>query len=215
MSFNFYKMTYTKELENLSQQYGKEVMDHILESASISEFPENTELIREGEYVKVVPVVLEGMVKVYAGEDNKEILLYYIQPGETCVMSFSAVLKNDRSKVFAITKETTTALLLPAEKLPKWLLEYPKLNQLFFQQYDHRYSEMIETIHHLLYDKLDKRLLDYLKEKISITHTNPIKISHKEIAIDLGTAREVVSRLIKKLENHNKVKQHVDSIELL
>ena len=214
MSFNFYKMTYTKELENLYQQYGKEVMDQILESASIIEFPENTELIREGVYVKVVPIVLEGMVKVYAGEDNKEILLYYIQPGETCVMSFSAALKNDRSKVFAITKEVTTALLLPVEKLPKWLLKYPKLNQLFYQQYDQRYSEMIESIHHLLFDRLDKRLLDYLKEKVSISRTNPIKISHKEIAVDLGTAREVVSRLIKKLENHKKVKQHIDSIEL-
>jgi CRP/FNR family transcriptional regulator len=151
---------------------------------------------------------------VYTGENDKELLIYYIQPGETCVMSFSAGLKNEKSKVVAITKETTTTLLLPADKLSKWLYEYPILNQLFYQQYDLRYTEMINTIHHLLFDKLDKRLLDYLKEKVSISHTNPIKISHKEIAVDLGTAREVVSRLIKKLENHKKLKQHVDCIEL-
>jgi len=73
---------------------------------------------------------------------------------------------------------------------------------------------MIDCIHHLLFDKLDKRLLDYLKEKISITGKNPVKISHKEIANDLGSSREVISRVIKKLESHKKVKQHYDSIEL-
>ena len=73
---------------------------------------------------------------------------------------------------------------------------------------------MVDCIHHLLFDKLDKRLLDYLKEKISITGKNPVKISHKEIANDLGSSREVISRVIKKLESHKKVKQQYDSIEI-
>jgi CRP/FNR family transcriptional regulator, anaerobic regulatory protein len=208
-------MNYTNELENLSRQFGKDVMDHILESSSIIDFPENAELIREGQYVKGVPIVLEGMVKVFAGEGSKEILLYYIQPGESCVMSLSACLKNEKSKVCAIATEYTSAILLPCDKLNHWILHYPVINRLFYLQYDRRYTELIGTVNHLLFDKLEKRLIDYLKEKKIMTGKNPIKISHKEIAKDLGTAREVVSRLIKKLENQQKLQQHHDSIELL
>ncbi len=201
-------------IEKLSKLYGSELMNIILEASVINEFPPNTEIIREGQYVKVVPIVLSGLVKVFTAEKSKELLLYYIQPGESCIMSFSACLKRERSRIFAITKEKTSALLIPADKLRQWILEHPVINQLFYQQYDLRYTEMIDTIHHLLFDKLDKRLLDYLKEKISITGKNPVKISHKEIANDLGSSREVISRVIKKLESHKKVKQHYDSIEL-
>ena len=129
-------------------------------------------------------------------------------------MSFSACQKREKSKIFAITLEKTTAILISSDKLIHWVNEYPAINSLFYQQFDLRYNELIQAIKHLLYDRLDKRLLDYLNEKISKTGKNPIKMSHKEIANDLGTAREVVSRLIKKLEIQNKVKQHHDSIEI-
>ena len=207
-------MTANIELEKLINHFGQELISKILEGSVVKEFPENTELIREGQYVKVVPIVLKGLVEVFTRQEDKELLLYYIQPGESCIMSFSACLKSEKSKIFAITLEETTAILIPSDKLSKWVFEYPNINQLFYQQFDLRYTELIDTIHHLLFDKLDKRLLDYLKEKMSITGKNPIKISHKEIANDLGTAREVISRLIKKLENQNKVKQHHDSIEI-
>jgi len=202
------------EIEKLSNLYGSELMNTILEASVINEFPANTEIIREGQYIKVVPIVLNGLVKVFTAEKDKELLLYYIQPGESCIMSFSACLKMESSRIFAIAKEKTSALLIPADKLRQWLLEYPVINQLFYQQYDLRYTEMIDCIHHLLFDKLDKRLLDYLKEKISMTGKNPVKISHKEIANDLGSSREVISRVMKKLESYQKVKQHYDSIEL-
>lgn len=202
------------ELQKLLNHFGQELISKILEGSFIKEFPKNTELIREGQYVKVVPVVLKGLVEVFTRQEDKELLLYYIQPGESCIMSFSACLKSEKSKIFAITQEETTAILIPSDKLSRWVFEYPHINKLFYQQFDLRYSELIDAIHHLLFDKLDKRLFDYLKEKISRTGRNPIKISHKEIANDLGTAREVVSRLIKKLENQKKVKQHHDSIEI-
>jgi CRP/FNR family transcriptional regulator len=207
-------MTDNKELEKLIKHFGQELISKILEESVVKEFPENSELIREGQYVKVVPIVLKGLVEVFTRLEDKDLLLYYIQPGESCIMSFSACLKSEKSKIFAITQEETTAILIPSDKLSRWVFEYPNINQLFYQQFDLRYTELIDTIHHLLSDKLDKRLLHYLKEKISITGKNPIKISHKEIANDLGTAREVVSRLIKKLENQNKVKQHHDGIEI-
>lgn len=207
-------MIHSRALKNLIQQYGKNVIDRMLEGATISEFPENTELVREGQYVKVVPIVLEGMIKVFAGEANKEILLYYIQPGDSCVMSFSACLKNEKSRVYAFTTEPTTVILIPSDQLAQWILEYPIINRLFYQQFDQRYTELIDTVHHLLFDKLDKRLIDYLREQKSITGKNPVKISHKEIARDLGTAREVVSRLVKRMEAQQMLKQNHDSIEV-
>lgn len=201
-------------LDKLVSHFGKELINTILEGSVVAPFPKNTELVREGQYVKVVPIVLKGLVKVYTGKKNKELLLYYIKPGESCIMSFSACLKNKKSNFFAITMEDTSAILIPADKLSGWVFECPTINQLFYQQFDLRYAELIDAFHHLLFDKLDKRLLDYLKDRMSLTGKNPVKISHREIAKDLGTAREVVSRLIKKLEHQNKVKQNRDSIKI-
>jgi len=193
---------------------GKSLVEEIFKICEIKEFQKNTVLVREGQYIKVIPIVLSGLVKVSTQIEDKELLLYYIKPEQSCIMSFSSCLKNEKSKIIAITEEDTRILLLPAEKTASWVTEFPAINKLFYQQYELRYSELINTINHLLHHKLDKRLLDYLLEKVSVTGKNPIKISHKEIAAELGTAREVVSRLVKKLENKNILKQHHDSIEL-
>ncbi len=193
---------------------GKELVDEIIDTCPIKEIPAKTELIKEGQYVKVVPIILKGIVKVYTQREDKELLLYYIQPEESCVMSFTACLKGDKSKVFASTIEDTVSVLIPSDKLFQWLVKYPSLTKLYYQQFDLRYSELVDTIQQLLYDKLDKRLIDYLSRKVSVTGKNPVKLSHKEIANELGTAREVVSRVVKKLERENKLKQHYDSIEL-
>jgi len=201
-------------LEKLISRFGQDIFNKITEESTIKELPKNTELIREGQYVKAVPFVLTGLAEVSIRQENKELLLYYIRPGESCIMSFLASLKNEKSKIFAITKEETKAILIPGDKISRWVIEYPIINQLYYQQFDLRITEFIGSLAHLLYDRLDKRLIDYLKEKKSITGKNPVKISHKEIANDLGTAREVVSRLIKKLEHQNMLKQHHDSIEL-
>lgn len=110
--------------------------------------------------------------------------------------------------------EDTVSVFIPGEKLMLWLSKYPSLTRMYYQQFEQRYSEMVDTIRHLLHDKLDKRIIDYLSKKISVTGKNPIKISHKEIAAETGTVREVVSRIVKKLEKENKLKQHHDSIEI-
>jgi len=193
----------------------KELIAELLESSEIKQFSPKTELVREGQYVKYIPIVLNGLVKVYTQFEEKELLLYYIKPEQSCIMSFSSCINNDKSKIFAITEEESTVLLIPSDKVAKWVIEFPTINRLFYQQYDLRYSELVDTIHQMLYFKLDKRLLDYLSEKIKVTGKNPFKISHKEIANDLGTAREVVSRIVKKLEKQNILKQHHDSIELI
>ena len=201
-------------IENKFKYLGKELLAELLSVSDVKNFPAHTELVREGQYVKYIPIVLNGLVKVFTQFEEKELLLYYIKPEQSCIMSFSSCINNDKSKIFAITEEETTVLLIPSDKIAKWVTQFPTINALFYKQYDLRYAELVDTIHQMLYYKLDKRLIDYLSEKVKVTGKNPIKISHKEIANDLGTAREVVSRFVKKLEKQNLLQQHHDSIEL-
>jgi CRP/FNR family transcriptional regulator len=202
------------DIERKLNYLGKELITELLSVSIIKTIPANIELVKEGQHVKYIPIVLSGLVKVFTQFEEKELLLYYIKPEQSCIMSFSSCINNDISKIFAITEEESTVLLIPSNKIAKWVTYYPTINMLFYQQYDLRYSELVTTIHQMLYYKLDKRLIDYLAEKIKVTGKNPIKISHKEIANDLGTAREVISRLVKKFEKQNLLKQYHDSIEL-
>ena len=194
---------------------GTDMLNRISSMADIITVPAHVEILKEGEYVRVVPIVLEGLVKVFTRYEDKELLLYYIKPSESCVMSFSAGLQHGQSRVFAVTEEECTLLLLPAQNLSQWVAEFPILNHLFYNQFDQRYTDMLDTIQQLLYNKLDKRILDYLKEKVRLTGKNPLPMSHREIAADLGTAREVVSRLLKKFEKDNKILQHKNGVEIL
>ncbi len=204
-----------QEPEKYFSFLGAALTAEILAVSDIKEFDAGTELVKEGQYVKAVPLVMNGLVKVFTRKEDKELLLYYIQPKESCIMSFTASIRQEKSKIFAVTENAVTVVLIPADKISQLVNNFPSLNQLFYQQFDQRYTELIDTINTLLYDKLDKRLLDYLTDKTNVTGSNPLHISHKEIAADLGTAREVVSRLIKKLEHSHKLKQHPNSIEIL
>ncbi|WP_431162550.1 Crp/Fnr family transcriptional regulator [Flagellimonas beolgyonensis] len=192
-----------------------ELVDTILAESDIKAFPKGTEILREEQYVKVLPIVVDGLVKVYSRFDERELLLYYIEPAQSCVMSFYAALNNTPSKVFAVTEENSKIILIPVQYLPKWLQEYPKFNELFYHQFNLRYSELLTTISNLLLDKMDKRLYDHLIRKTEMIHTKTIKISHGQLANELGTAREVVSRVIKKLETEGKVTQNSGEITVL
>jgi CRP/FNR family transcriptional regulator len=192
-----------------------DLIDEIISVSTEKEIPENTVVVREGQYVNSVPIVVKGLVKVFTRNEDKELLLYYIKPAESCIMTFDAGLKNAPSKVYASTEEMSSVLLLPIEKITGWMKKYPEMNSLFFQQYNIRYSELIFMINQLLFEKMDNRLLSYLKNKISVSHSKNIKMSHQQIANDLGTAREVVSRILKKLENENKIIQNENGITIL
>lgn len=195
------------ELKNLFPHFPAQLLEELERFSLRKTIPENMEILREGQFVKVIPVVVSGLIKVFTRSDDKELLLYYIKPKESCIMSFSAGLKNQPSPVYAVTEEETDALLLPVDRLINWTLQFPEINSLFFHLFSLRYNELLDTINHILFDQLDKRLYDYLQKKAELT-TNPLKISHRQIASDLGTAREVISRVMKKLENEGKVRQN-------
>jgi len=191
------------------------LLNLILSKSTIKEVPKGTEILREEQYVKVLPIVVEGLVKVYSKFDDKELLLYYIEPSQSCVMSFYAALKNTPSRVFAETEENSKIVLIPVQYLPTWLKEFPEFDELFYNQFNLRYSELLDTISHLLLDKMDKQLYDHLKRKTNLIKNASIKISHSQLANELGTAREVVSRVLKKLEVEEKIEQSGGVIKII
>jgi CRP/FNR family transcriptional regulator len=190
----------------------QELKAEITQLGNSVEVSKGTTILQEGQYVKVIPIVLQGLVKVFTQIEDRELLLYYIRPSESCVMSFSAIINNDKSKIFAMTEADSTLLLLPSEKMAGWTRQYPRLNEIFFHQYNVRYNELIDTIRQLLFNRLDQRLLNYLREQGRIRGTEMIQVKHREVAQDLGTAREVITRTMRKLETDGKIRQTPEGI---
>ncbi|MFH1118573.1 MAG: Crp/Fnr family transcriptional regulator [Bacteroidota bacterium] len=206
------------EISNLKKVHyylGNELIDEIIRHSVVADLKSDTEILKEGQYVNQIPLVLKGLIKVYSRYEDKELLLYYIQPDESCIMSFTAGIRNEQSKVYAVTEDPTRVLLLPMDRMPGWLRDHPAMNSLFFNQFNMRYAELLETIRYLLYHKLDKRIYDYLVEKSIMKGEKILNIRHKQIAYELGTAREVISRLLKKMEKEGKIRQLPEGIELL
>lgn len=201
--------------DSLQNLLGPDLTDEFMKHAELGEFDSQTTLIREGQYLKQLPVILKGTVKVYSQFDGKELLLYYIRPNQSCIISFTAALYNQPSKIFAVTEEPTRLLLLPAGMIDSWTKKYDKFNKLFFDMYHLRYLDLLETINQLVFKKLDERLMNYLQQKAVLTGISEIQMSHREIARDLGTAREVISRTLKKLEKEKKVMQIHGGLKIL
>ena len=202
-------------IKELFPRFHPDLIKEITTHGIIKELPAQTELLREGQYAKVIPFVIHGLVKVYSRYEDRELLLYYIEPAESCIISFSSGISQLPSRGYAITETDAKLLLLPVDKVQQWLKTYPALNTLFFKNYDARYLDMMNAVNHLLFDKMDTRILDYLKEKARIKATQILHITHKEIATDLGTAREVVSRILKKLEIENHITQEGRTIKIM
>jgi CRP/FNR family transcriptional regulator len=167
--------------------------------------PADSVLLKTGNYVQSVPLVIHGLIRVSRTEDNKELLLYYIHPGEMCIMSFSACCNNSTSLIEAVTLEETRILLIPSVKLREWITRYPSFNFYIYEMFNKRYLDLIDTINQLIFNRLDERLFNYLKEKSTLSGSKQINITHQQIATDMGTAREVISRLLKKLELEKKI----------
>jgi len=201
--------------KNILASLHPDLVDLMEEHAMVDSFPKGTQILRQHQYVKTVPIVLKGVLKVYSTFGDKELLLYYVESSESCVMTFYAGLKNTPSKVFANVEEDVELLLIPVQYLTKWIKAYPDLNDLFYTQFNKRYSDLVDTIGQLLMDKMDKRLYDHLKKKSALAEKDTIRINHNELARELGTAREVITRMVKKLEIEEKVEQSNGEIKII
>lgn len=207
-------LTDIAELQKHLPGFSRDILEEIAEHGTLKEVPAGVEIVREGQYIKAIPLVLEGLVKVFTRTEDRELLLYYIGPAQSCIMSFSSGLSQAPSRIYAITEEPALLLLLPAAQLRQWVKQYPAVNELFYQQYNLRYTEMLDTIQSLLFGRMDHRLYAYLQELTRLRGTNLLDLRHKQIATDLGTAREVVTRVLKKLEQEGKVRQTDAGIEV-
>lgn len=194
---------------------GPDLQQAFAQDGVIMDFESGTEILHEGQSVKMIPLVLEGLIKVFTRNEDRELLLYYIEPRESCVMSFLAGIKNKPSKIFAVTEKPTKVILLPSHKVEAWTHQYPALNTLFYDLYNSRYSELIDTLNQLIFQKLDGRLYEYLKEKSRVQSTKLLDLRHREIAQELGTSREVITRVLKKLEKEGKIRQRENGIEII
>lgn len=195
--------------------FNDELLAILQRECEIIMVPAQEQILRKGQQVKVIPVVLKGLLRVYITNEDKELLLYYIKASESCVMSFAAGIKNSTSDVFAQTLEDTEILLLPAGALKNWLKSYPELNVLFNSQYEIRYADLLHTLENMVFHKMDERVILLLKDKAQLLNSKDIKISHQSLADDLATSREVISRVLKKLEHEGKLILSHQSIKIL
>lgn len=186
--------------------FGSELAGLFVSEATLIQVEAGKEILRENQNVSQIPLVVSGLVKVYGKFDDKELLLYYIQPLESCIMSFSASRQNQKSKVFAVTEKPSEILLIPAEKLHFWLISHPALHQVFYREYDKRYEDLLLSLESILYRNIETRLMDYIVQKARVLQTQKIEFSPSKVARELGTAREVISRIVRKLHQENKIR---------
>ncbi len=173
-------------------------------------------VLDENSYIRSIPIVTEGIIKVMRTEDDgKEILLYYIKAGESCIMSFLGGLHNETSKVKAVVEEDAEILFIPIEKLAYLMKEYPQWLDFIFRLYHKRFEDLLDVINAIAFKKVDERLLDLLQKRAELVKSKTIQITHEQLANKLGTARVVVSRLLKKLEEDGIVKLGRNKIKLM
>lgn len=190
------------------------LLDAMEESCQTMKVPGGQVIMEEGAYVNGLPIVLNGRVKVFTSGEEKDLLLYYLKPGETCIMSFSACISESKSKVTAITEVDTEILMIGVDRLDNWLRAFNSLNRYLYDLHNRRYLDLLQTIDQLIFWKLDERILSYLRERA--TDGNPaVSCTHQEIANDLGSSREVITRVLKKLVEAGKIELGRHQIILL
>ncbi len=201
--------------KRLLNSFSEPLADGILKVSTVKYLDKEIEFLRTGQFIRVIPFVIDGRVKVYSVNADKELFLYYIQPVESCIMSFSAYIENQPSKVSAVTETKTTLVLLPVSKINSILKEFPDFGYLYYKLYYERYTDLIERITSTMFDSIETRVLNYLQKKKEIEYSDTIEVTHKQIALDLGSSREVISRTLKKIEQKNKIKLYNSKIKLL
>ncbi len=194
----------------LGSDFSSELQKH----AIITSIKAKTEIIREGQKNKYVPFLIKGSIKVYSLNDGRELIYYYIRPNDSCLMTFSSIFTDYTSRVYAIAEDESEVMLIPVSVVHEWLIKYPEINRVFYSEYDKRFSDVMNMVNDAVFHRLDKRVLNYIKQQINITGNNPIKLTHKEIANNLGTSREVVSRVLKKIENEGEILQNKEGIRI-
>lgn len=199
-----------------SYLFEEELINEIEKIAIYKTFQQEQTIIEIGEYIKFMPLLLSGAIKILREDDlGEELVLYYLERGDTCAMTLSCCMGQVKSKIRAVAETDVEILMLPKEKMAEWLGTYKTWQAFILQSYHNRVDELLEAVDTIAFLKMDERLFKYLKDKAMVTHNDVITTTHKQISEDLHTSRVVVSRLLKKLENEEKIQLFRNSIKVL
>lgn len=192
----------TTQYNFLEKDLQKEILKHGVQKT----FKANETIIREGQFISSFPLVIKGLIRITRNnEDGNELLLYYLKGNEVCAMSLTCCMANLRSNVKAIAEEDTEVILLSVDLLDKWMCEFPSWRQFVMQTFQNRFRELIDTVDSIAFLKLDERLEKYFTDRYRKSGATTYAGTHQELALQLNTSREVVSRLLKKLEKEGKI----------
>lgn len=213
-----YKKSGMKEI--LEQAYGyifeEALLLEIEKVAVYKTFKAEEYLIEIGDYIKSMPLLLHGAIKILREDENgDELLLYFLERGDTCAMTLTCCMGKSKSKIRAIAENDGAMLMIPIEKMEEWLTKYKTWRNFVFESYTIRLNEMLEAIDTLAFMNLDERLYKYLTDKAKVIGSTEINNTHQQIAYDMHTSRVVISRLLKSLELQGKIKLHRNKIEIV
>ncbi|MEI6948575.1 Crp/Fnr family transcriptional regulator [Paraflavisolibacter sp. H34] len=205
-----------QELARRFPTFEKDLLAEMAEVGEIRFFKEGDALLRTGQYIRSTMLILEGLVKIYRGdEEGVEFFMYYLDSGKPCVLSLMCALKQDTSELMAKAVTDVTVLVIPLSYMDQWMSRYKSWSQFVLGAYRERFEELLQTIDHIAFRNMDERLVFYLRRHQETLKTNLITLSITEIAQELNSSREVISRLLKKLAEKGVIRQHRSHIELL
>lgn len=194
----------------------KDLQKEITSICNIADFDKDKTIVKEGSFMQVIPLLLKGSIRVYRRdyELDREILLYYIEPGETCMMSLVACFGDAVSKVNAVTDKKSELLMIPTEKVRLWQKEFDSWNSFVINTFMNRYAELLQVLEEISFRNIDERVNNYLKTYADRNVTTYVKRTHQEIANELGTTRVVISRILKDMERKEFVELQRGKIKL-
>ena len=203
-------------IKKIFPAFSSELIQEIETNATINFFPTDTVIIRTGQYIKNTVLVISGKIKIYRQDENGgEFFMYYLQPGQACAISMICATKNEKSQIMAKVVEDVELAMVPLPLMDKWMMEHRSWYEFVIDTYRSRFEEVLEVIDSIAFRAMDERLEFYLKRHADVCGCNELKLSHQEIASELNTSREVISRLLKKMEQRGLVNLYRNNIELL
>lgn len=203
-------------LDQFKTLFEPELVKALEEKATPVHIKEGETILDIGQVIRTVPIILSGLVKVSRiDDDGKELLLYYVNSNESCAMTFTCCMQQHVSEIKAVAEEDVFMLAIPINLMDEWLVKFPTWKNFVMKTIRNRFNEMLHVIDQIAFQKLDVRLVNYLKEKSKVTGSTLINLSHEQIASELATTRVVISRLLKALENDKKLLLYRNQIKLL
>lgn len=204
------------ELDKNFNHFSSELKNEVVEQGQINKFKEGELLMDIGQKIESIPLIIGGKIKVFREDDeDHEIFLYYLLPGEACAITLICSAREGYSKIKAVTMENTRVINLPIRKLDEWMPKHKSWYYFVMDSYQYRFEELLRVVDGIAFKNMDERLLEYLENYSKANNSNVIQTTHQQIAIELNTSREVVGRLLKKLEQRGIVKLGRNYLEYL